>query len=161
MIDTKMDLRPAIQKLATEDINMITNIGIGHLLVDDFNNEYAHIEYSLDSLNNVSLAQLNEDDDNGDFIILKYSNGIFDEIDIMNVLIHLGLVETDCFVCDKVKLCLSINVSDFDSYYKKFLLDRALVCEDCRKQLHNKEIKLCDSCHRHVVYDDGYCSDCY
>lgn len=161
MIDTKMDLRPAIQTLATEDFNMITNIGIGHVLVDDFNNPYAHIEYSLDSLNNVSIAQLNEDDTNGDFIVLQYSNGTFDELDIIDVLIQLGLVETDCFICDKVKLCLPINVSDFDSYYKKFLLDGALVCEDCRKQLHNKEIKLCDSCCRHVVYDDGYCSDCY
>lgn len=117
-MSTKVDLRPAIQALATEDLNMLTNIGIGHVLVDDFNNPYAHIEYSLDSLNNVSIAQLNEDDTDGDFIVLQYSNGTFDELDIIDVLIQLVLVETDCFICDKVKPCVPINKSDFDSYYK-------------------------------------------
>lgn len=55
-MNEKIDLRPAIQRLTTEDLSMLTNIGIGHVLVDDFNNPYAHIEYTLDSLNNVSIA---------------------------------------------------------------------------------------------------------
>lgn len=59
MIDTKMDLRPAIQKLATYDLNRLLSVDIGELEVDDDLGVYhCNSAYHLDDIRAVSLDVL-------------------------------------------------------------------------------------------------------
>ena len=161
MIIKKMNLKPILSHYATSDIGQLKSIDIGKLVTNDDNLLQAKIHYPINSITDVSVDLLVKANNEQDNIILSYNNGTFDEIMIDDILFDVGLSQTDCFVCDKYKLCSAINISDFPTYYNQFLIDGAFICDNCQHKLRDQDIELCGLCHRNVVYDDGYCSDCY
>ena len=173
MIDTKMDLRPAIQKLATYDLNRLLSVDIGELEVDDDLGVYhCNSAYHLDDIRAVPLDVLISAMENWQDLVLLYkskrpNDPDGEKFDMKEVLKLLPVKYDKCPICEKEKFCLPIknNIGEFPYKYKEeleyFMENNEYICAECQQNLLDGNIGTCAICGRLESGEDGYCSDCY
>lgn len=159
----KVDLRKTLAKLGIDESQLV-EIGIGLIEYDDNGDPFSKPKGpQLDGFL-LSPNQLDELKESGDSIYVIYNdstNKVFKQLTADDVARSNNLWYDLCDVCDKYKLCLMANASDYSSYYENVLSNGDYICFNCHKELLDEEVEVCSLCHQSFVYDDGYCSDCY
>lgn len=151
-MNTKVDLRLAIEKLAIEDLNFLASIDIGNIDYDDNYDDVCKSVYTLNDIKNIPLNMLIQAKNDNYQLILTYKdksfgNGVaYDYFDIGKVLSFTLAEYGECPVCHKDKYRLPITANDFAPKYKNVLWDGEYICADCQQDLHNEELGVCSSC---------------
>lgn len=172
-VDDKIDLRPAIQKLATEDLNRLLSVDIGELTYDvDLDGFRCDSAYHLDDIKAVPLDVLVSAMENWQDLVLIYKgkkpggpDG--DSFDMKDVLKLLPVKYDKCPICGEEKFCLpiKIDISEFPYKYRETLEysleNDEYICADCQQDLLDGSIATCPICGCLESDYDGYCSDCY
>lgn len=172
-VDDKIDLRPAIQKLATEDLNRLLSVDIGELTYDvDLDGFRCDSAYHLDDIKAVPLDVLVSAMESWQDLVLiyegkKHSGPDGDSFDMKDVLKLLPVKYDNCPICGEEKFCLPIKI-DVDKFPYKYretleysLENDEYICADCQQDLLDGNIGTCPICGRLDDGKDGYCSDCY
>ena len=174
MINDKIDLRPAIQKLATYDLNMLLSIDIGDIIWDSDSDMFrCDSRYHLDDIKAVPLDLLASAMEHWQKLVLFYKGKTpndpdFDTLDIKDILKLLPVKHEKCPVCEKEKFCLPIKnaIDDFPFKYhdtlEYWIENDEYICSECQNALLNGDIGTCPICGCiETGGEDGYCSDCY
>lgn len=172
-VDDKIDLRPAIQKLATYDLNKLLSVDIGELTYDvDLDGFRCDSAYHLDDIKAVPLDVLVSAMESWQDLVLIYegkkpSGPDGDNFDMKNVLKLLPVKHDNCPICGEEKFCLPIknNIGEFPYKYKEeleyFMENNEYICAECQQNLLDGNIGTCAICGRLESGEDGYCSECY
>jgi hypothetical protein len=172
-VDDKIDLRPAIQKLATKDLNRLLSVDIGELTYDvDLDGFRCDSAYHLDDIKAVPLDVLVSAMESWQDLVLIYegkkpSGPDGDNFDMKNVLKLLPVKHDNCPICGEEKFCLPIknNIGEFPYKYKEeleyFMENNEYICAECQQNLLDGNIGTCAICGRLESGEDGYCSECY
>lgn len=172
-VDDKIDLRPAIQKLATYDLNRLLSVDIGELTYDvDLDGFRCDSAYHLDDIKAVPLDVLVSAMESWQDLVLIYegkkpSGPDGDNFDMKNVLKLLPVKHDNCPICGEEKFCLPIknSIGEFPYKYKEeleyFMENNEYICAECQQNLLDGNIGTCAICGRLESGKDGYCSNCY
>lgn len=172
-VDDKIDLRPAIQKLATKDLNRLLSVDIGELTYDvDLDGFRCDSAYHLDDIKAVPLDVLVSAMESWQDLVLIYegkkpSGPDGDNFDMKDVLKLLPVKHDNCPICGEEKFCLPIknNIGEFPYKYKEeleyFMENNEYICAECQQNLLDGNIGTCAICGRLESGEDGYCSECY
>lgn len=160
----KIDLRKALAKLGIDESQLV-EVGIGLVGYDDNGDPFSKPKGPKLKDFLLTWEQLNYLKDSGDYVYAIYNKDSgyqsYEYLMASDIAKSNNIDYHSCEVCDDYKLCLPINSSDYDDYYKNVFYDGDYVCYDCHKKLLDWEISVCASCRSSLATKDGYCSDCY
>ena len=163
-MNTTIDLRKALAKLGIDESQLV-EIGIGLVDYDDNGDLFGKPKGPKLEDFLLTWEQLNYLKDSGDYVYAIYNKDSgyqsYEYLMASDIAKSNNIGYHSCEVCDDYKLCLPINSSDYDNYYKNVFYDGDYVCYDCHQKLLDWEISVCASCHSNLATKDGYCSDCY
>lgn len=160
----KIDLRKALAKLGIDESQLV-EIGIGLVEYDDNGDPFSKPKGPKLEDFLLTWEQLNYLKDSSDYVYAIYNKDSgyqsYEYLMASDIAKSNNISYHSCEVCDDYKLCLPINSSDYDNYYKNVFYDGDYVCYDCHKKLLDWEISVCASCRSSLATKDGYCSSCY